>query len=102
MLPAYERDPYTTFLETRILRGGEAQGRPWAVLEDTIFYPEGGGQPCDLGTINGVPVLDVQKRDGEIRHTLEAPLPEGPAALRLDWTRRFDHMQQHTGQHLLT
>ncbi|HEX9009775.1 MAG TPA: alanyl-tRNA editing protein, partial [Holophagaceae bacterium] len=47
-------------------------------------------------------VLDVQKRDGEIRHTLEAPLPEGPAALRLDWTRRFDHMQQHTGQHLLT
>jgi Ser-tRNA(Ala) deacylase AlaX len=102
MLPAYERDPYATSLETRILRCGEEESRPFAVLEDTVFYPEGGGQPCDLGTINGVAVLDVQKRDGEIRHTLEAPLSEGPASLRLDWSRRFDHMQQHTGQHLLT
>lgn len=102
MLPAYERDPFAVTLDTRILRCGEEEGRPFALLEDSIFYPEGGGQPCDLGTINGVAVLDVQKRDGEIRHTLEAPLPEGPATLRLDWTRRFDHMQQHTGQHLLT
>lgn len=102
MLPAYERDPYATSLETRILRCGVAQDRPFVLLEDSIFYPEGGGQPCDLGTINGVAVLDVQKHDGELRHTLEAPLPEGPAALRLDWARRFDHMQQHTGQHLLT
>jgi Ser-tRNA(Ala) deacylase AlaX len=102
MLPAYERDPQATSLETRILRSGVEEGRPFAVLEDSIFYPEGGGQPCDHGTINGVPVLDVQKRDGEIRHTLAAPLPEGPADLRLDWARRFDHMQQHTGQHLLT
>jgi len=102
MLPAYERDPFAMSLETRILRCGEEQGRPFAILEDTILYPEGGGQPCDLGTINGVAVLDVQKRGGEIRHTLAAPLPEGPADLRLDWARRFDHMQQHTGQHLLT
>ena len=102
MIPAYERDPRATSLDTRVLHGGEEQGRPFAILEDTILYPEGGGQPCDFGTINGVAVLDVQKRDGEIRHTLEAPVPEGPAALRLDWTRRFDHMQQHTGQHLLT
>ncbi|MBP1773186.1 MAG: putative AlanyltRNA synthetase [Holophagaceae bacterium] len=72
------------------------------VLEDTVFYPEGGGQPCDLGTVNGVAVVDVQKRDGEIRHYLAAPVVEGPASLKLDWARRFDHMQQHTGQHLLT
>jgi Ser-tRNA(Ala) deacylase AlaX len=72
------------------------------VLEDTIFYPEGGGQPCDLGTVNGAAVVDVQKRDGEIRHYLETPLPLGPVTLALDWDRRFDHMQQHTGQHLLT
>jgi Ser-tRNA(Ala) deacylase AlaX len=100
--PAYERDPYASSLETRILRGGEEQGRPFTILEDTVFYPEGGGQPCDLGTVNGMALVDVQKRDGEIRHYLASPLAAGPASLKLDWARRFDHMQQHTGQHLLT
>jgi Ser-tRNA(Ala) deacylase AlaX len=101
-LPAYERDPYASALETRVLEAGVEGKRPFVVLEDTVFYPEGGGQPCDLGTVNGVPVLDVQKHAGGIRHFLASPLPEGPAALVLDWPRRFDHMQQHTGQHLLT
>jgi Ser-tRNA(Ala) deacylase AlaX len=101
-LPAYEQDPFATSLDIRIMRGGDEKGRPFVVLEDTIFYPEGGGQPCDLGTVNDVAVLDVQKREGEIRHYLASPLPEGSASLRLDWARRFDHMQQHTGQHLLT
>ncbi|WP_052571867.1 alanyl-tRNA editing protein [Geothrix fermentans] len=101
-LPAYERDPYATALETRVLRTGAEQGRPFAILEDTILYPEGGGQPADRGTLNGTAVVDVQKRDGEIRHYLAAPVVEGPASLELDWPRRFDHMQQHTGQHLLT
>lgn len=101
-LPAYERDPYAVSLDTRVLRLGEEKNRPFVVLEDTIFYPEGGGQPCDLGTLNGVTVLEVQKRGGEIRHYLEALLPVGPVDCRLDWSRRFDHMQQHTGQHLLT
>lgn len=100
--PAYERDPFATALETRILACGEDHGRPFVLLEDTVFYPEGGGQPCDLGTVNGVAVVEVQKREGAIRHYLAAALPAGPASLRLDWTRRFDHMQQHTGQHLLT
>lgn len=101
-LSAYERDPFLTTLETRVLRCGDEKGRPFVVLEDTVFYPEGGGQPCDLGTVNGVAVLDVQKREGELRHYLQASLPEGPVTLKLDWHRRFDHMQQHTGQHLLT
>jgi len=101
-MPAYERDPYATTLETRILKGGEEKGRPFVILEDTIFYPEGGGQPCDFGTVNGVAVVDVQKQNGGLRHFLGAALPEGPASLNLDWSRRFDHMQQHTGQHLLT
>jgi len=101
-LPAYERDPFATSLDTRILHCGEEKGRPFAALEDTVFYPEGGGQPCDLGTLNGIAVVDVQKRAGEIHHYLAAPLAEGPASLVLDWARRFDHMQQHTGQHLLT
>jgi alanyl-tRNA synthetase len=85
-----------------VLRTGEEQGRPFAVLEDTIFYPEGGGQPSDRGTLRGAAVVDVQKREGETRHYLAAAVPEGPASLVLDWARRFDHMQQHTGQHLLT
>jgi alanyl-tRNA synthetase len=102
MHPAYERDPFAATLESRVLRRGEEGGRPFLVLEDTVFYPEGGGQPCDLGTVNGLAVVDVQKREGEIRHYLEATVADGPVSLHLDWVRRFDHMQQHTGQHLLT
>ena len=100
--PLYERDPRAVGLDTRVLRAWGASGGAWAVLEDTLFYPEGGGQPCDRGAINGVEVLEVVKVQGEVRHRLAAPLAEGPAACRLDWFRRFDHMQQHTGQHLLT
>ena len=100
--PAYERDPFATSLETRVLCWGDEKGRSFVVLEDTVFYPEGGGQPCDLGTLNGVAVLDVQKREGEIRHYLAVPLVPGQVTCRLDWSRRFDHMQQHTGQHLLS
>ena len=102
MHPAYERDPFASTLETRVLRCGEEEGRPFVILADTIFYPEGGGQPFDLGTVNGSAVLEVQKREGEIRHYVGESVAEGPVSLKLDWARRFDHMQQHTGQHLLT
>ncbi|WP_306601633.1 alanyl-tRNA editing protein [Geothrix sp. 21YS21S-2] len=100
-LAAYERDPYLTELDTAVLRAGE-DGRPFAVLADTVLYPESGGQPPDHGTLGAAEVLDVQKRDGEVRHYLSAPVAPGPVKVRLDWGRRFDHMQQHTGQHLLT
>ena len=99
---AYERDPYLTELLTRVVRAGRDGERPWAVLEDTVLYPEGGGQPADRGRIGETAVLDVQTVDGEVRHTLAFPVAEGPVLVRLDWERRFDHMQQHTGQHLLT
>lgn len=100
--PAYEREPHRDSLTVRVLETGRDGGHPWAVLDDTILYPEGGGQPADRGLLAGVAVLDVQHVGGVVRHTLAAPVPEGPAELRLDWARRFDHMQQHTGQHLLT
>lgn len=102
MPSAYERDPRLTVLDTRILSVGEDGGRPYAVLEDTILFPAGGGQPADLGSLDGVPVVDVERREGEIRHWLAAPVAPGPARVELDWRRRFDHMQQHTAQHLLT
>ncbi len=101
-LPAYDRDPYLKALETRILRVGQDRDRPFALLEETILYPEGGGQPADFGFLGVVPVVDVQKREGELRHYLAAPAEVGPTRVVLDWERRFDHMQQHTGQHLLT
>jgi Ser-tRNA(Ala) deacylase AlaX len=99
---AYERDPYLTELATTVLRRGEESGRHWAVLADTVFYPAGGGQPADHGTIGGQPVLDVVREGAEIRHLTAAPVPDGPVLVRLDWERRFDHMQQHTAQHLVT
>lgn len=101
-LPAYEREPYRTEIGAVVLRVGEEEGRPYAVLSDTVLYPEGGGQPADGGFLDRIEVLDVQKVDGEVRHYLAAPLQPGPVKVRLDWSRRFDHMQQHTGQHVLT
>jgi len=72
-------------------------------LDATAFYPTSGGQPFDTGTINGIPVVEVTDlEDGRIAHTLEADLAPGPAACAIDWPRRFDHMQQHTGQHILS
>jgi len=101
-LPVYDSDSYRTCLDAEILLVDEDNSHPYAILSDTILYPEGGGQPADRGAINGVAVLDVQKIDGEVRHFIASPLLPGPAKVQLDWARRFDHMQQHTGQHLLT
>ena len=100
--PAYEREPYRTTLDASVLASGDDAGRPYVVLDDTILFPEGGGQPPDHGFLNDSEVLDVQKKGVEIRHYVAAPLAPGPARVRLDWDRRFDHMQQHTGQHLLS
>jgi alanyl-tRNA synthetase len=101
-IPAYERDPYLTELETEVLEVGVEAGRPFAVLADTVLYPEGGGQPADRGTLGDIPVVDVQKHGGVTRHYLGRTALPGRVTVRLDWARRFDHMQQHTAQHLLT
>ena len=80
----------------------EAKGG-WAVtLDATAFYPTGGGQNCDLGTLGGVNVLDVKEQGEEIIHLCDAPLEiGGTVAGSIDWERRFDHMQQHSGEHLV-
>jgi len=71
-------------------------------LDRTAFYPASGGQPCDTGSIAGRAVLDVVDEGERIAHRLSAPLDAGVADCAIDWERRFDHMQQHSGQHLLS
>jgi alanyl-tRNA synthetase len=101
----YYDDSYTTRFAARIVGHGAHQGRPAVELESTYFYPESGGQEADRGRIGDAPVIDVQAGDdGRVWHvvTPEAPAPEGGAQAEIDWTRRFDLMQQHTGQHVLS
>lgn len=72
-------------------------------LDATAFYPEGGGQACDLGTLGTVRVLDVQERDGNVLHLCEEALEIGaPITGQIDWERRQDLMQQHTGEHIVS
>lgn len=98
----YYTDPFCTELHTKVTRTWPRDGKYHVVLEDTIFYPTGGGQPHDLGTIAGIPVLDVFEDGGQVVHVIDQPLEEDSVELQLDWTRRFFHMQHHTGQHLLS
>ena len=79
-------------------------GRPTAVLDETVFYPTSGGQPFDTGRLGAGRVVDVvDDGAGEIRHVLDAPVAPGTRVHgEIDWPRRFDHMQQHTGQHILS
>ncbi|XP_006006018.1 alanyl-tRNA editing protein Aarsd1 [Latimeria chalumnae] len=73
------------------------------ILKDTILFPEGGGQPDDRGIINDIPVLRVTRQGPDAIHFVQTLLePDSEVQLKVDWERRFDHMQQHTGQHLIT
>lgn len=92
------------FDATVISKGTDENGRNFIVLSNTAFYPTGGGQPHDTGTINGIEVIDVEKVGDEIRHYIQGDVSilNGDVQGRLNWQRRFDHMQQHAGQHLLT
>jgi len=100
----YYEDAYLTEFEARVVRRLELDGRPAVVLDRTAFYPTGGGQPHDTGWLNDVPVLDVllDETSGEVLHLLAGPLTEEHVTGRLNWERRHDHMQQHTGQHILS
>jgi len=111
----YYRDSFLREFEAEVLScerdaKGEGKGEVerWrVVLDRTAFYPTSGGQPHDLGTLGGVPVLEVadaggEKNDEKIVHYTSAELPTGRVRGEIDWARRIDHMQQHTGQHLLS
>ena len=100
----YYTDAYCRAFDARVVRTLEHDGRPAVVLDRTAFYPTSGGQPHDLGTLGGTTVVDVVDEDDRIAHVLSSPVTTSSGAVEgvVDWSRRHDHMQQHTGQHLLS
>jgi alanyl-tRNA synthetase len=106
----YYTEPYRTAFDATVVSVGNVNGRKAIRLDQTAFYPTSGGQPFDTGTLGAMTVVDVvDADDGDIDHIVEmgrggAGLPAAgqPVHGVIDWTRRFDHMQQHTGQHVLS
>jgi alanyl-tRNA synthetase len=100
----YYSDSYLRTFEARVVDRLEVSGQPAVILDRTAFYPEGGGQPSDRGVLNRAEVVDVQIReaDDEVLHILSVSLAEKAVTGVVDHTRRFDLMQQHTGQHILS
>lgn len=99
----YYEDVYIKEFIAKVLECRECKKGYEIVLDQTAFYPEGGGQPCDLGTLDTVEVLDVQEKAGEIIHyTKEAIEPGKEVTGKIDWDRRFDLMQQHSGEHIVS
>lgn len=99
----YYTDSYTTQFTAQVIRRTTVDDSPAVVLSETYFYPTSGGQPHDLGTIQQIAVRDVMVEDDTVYHILAEPLPTvDQVAAQVNWQRRFDHMQQHTGQHILS
>jgi len=98
----YLIDPYLTTFSARLLAQDKTKQGYEALLDQTAFYPTSGGQPHDQGTLNGIAVKDIILKDENILHLIKQPLTVQEVKGEIDWLIRFDHMQQHTGQHLLT
>src|SRR5665213_1861020 len=96
----YYRDCYLQEFRARVLETADEGRRVY--LDRTAFYPTSGGQPFDTGTLGGANVIDVIDEEERIAHVLDAAIAEAEVTAQIDWTRRFDHMQQHSGQHLLS
>ena len=99
----YDQDPFLKEFTAQIL-SCEVIIDAWRVtLDRTAFYPEGGGQPADHGILGGAKVLDVREQDGVIFHICDKPVEIGETVTgSIDWDRRFDHMQQHSGEHIIS
>jgi alanyl-tRNA synthetase len=96
----FYNDCYVRNFHARIVDTADEGRRVY--LDRTAFYPTSGGQPFDVGTLGGAEVIDVIDEEERIAHVLAAPVPTPEVEGHIDWERRFDHMQQHTGQHLLS
>jgi alanyl-tRNA synthetase len=99
----YYEDSYLTEFSASVVEQRGRGDKHAVVLDRTAFYPASGGQPHDTGTLGSARVVEVEENEGgSILHIVDSPVPEGPVSGRIDWERRFDHMQQHTGQHILS
>ena len=99
----YYADPFLTDFTATVLDCQPGKNGYLVTLDRTAFYPEGGGQPADHGTLGAVQVTDVHETKGVIFHTCDGPVEIGTqVAGAVDWPRRFDHMQQHSGEHILS
>ena len=100
----YYSEPYRRSFDATVLSVDTVAGHTQVTLDQTAFYPSSGGQPFDTGTLGGAAVTDViDREDGAIAHIVSGDLKVGEVITgEIDWARRFDHMQQHTGQHVLS
>ncbi len=100
----YHQDSYLKTFRGRVVDVVRWKGKPAVELDRSCFYPASGGQPADRGVLEGLPVVEMAEPGGRLLHVLEQGCPEEGQDVKgsLDWERRFDHMQQHTGQHILS
>ena len=98
----YFNDPYQVEFEANVAGRTEKEGKPAIIIDQTCFYPESGGQPSDRGTINGIEVIDVKEEEGKVLHVIAEDIKDKRIHGFIDWETRFDHMQQHGGQHILS
>ena len=99
----YYENAFTQDFTAVVESCGAVKGGFAVVLDRTAFYPEGGGQPADHGTLGDARVLDVHEKDGVVTHLCDHELPVGAEVSgHIDWARRFDHMQQHSGEHIVS
>ena len=96
----YYTDSYLQHMDACVT--GRSDDGLRVALNQTVFYPTSGGQPNDVGRLNGIEVVDVIDNDDTIVHVMASPLPGQDVHGEIAWARRYDHMQQHTGQHLLS
>lgn len=98
----YNENPYLKEFEAEVIDVLPIDDKYGLVLDRTAFYPEGGGQPHDTGSLDEVSVLQVIEKGGELLHIVDRQPQSKTVKGLVDWSRRFDHMQQHTGQHILS
>ncbi|MGH1327682.1 alanyl-tRNA editing protein [Bacillus pretiosus] len=99
----YYTDAYKKVFTTKVIKQDyDKDGNLYVVLNETAFYPTGGGQPHDTGTLNGIAILDIKEVNDEIRHFITEQLHIEEVEGKINWERRFDHMQQHAAQHILS
>ncbi len=98
----FRRDAYLTEFDATIIERRTIKDHPAVLLDRTAFYATSGGQPYDTGTLGEAHILDVIEDGADVIHVLDRPLERNSVHGRIDWARRFDHMQQHSGQHVLS